>query len=558
MTTRREFVLAGAAGLFAGCREFGSAGSGSAPAVRFGIVTDLHYADIDPDPAPVGVVGRRFYRESRRKLAEAVAVFNARQLDFAIELGDFKDDTHGREGTLRHLEAIEAEFARFRGPRYHVAGNHDFDCLEPDEFFSRIPNDGTPCMRGYYSFVRGGVTFVVLNACFDSSMRPYSRSNPWDDANVPPAELEWLERELSAAPGKVVVFCHQRIDGSSDPQHLVRNAAGVRAVLERSGKVVCVITGHQHKGGGTIHNGIPYYSLRALVCDSGEGANSFAEVAVYPSGAFTVTGWRNAVSRGARGEFPERGLAARPGDSESFPGDAAAAFAAAVRKGAEMVELSVVRCRTGELAVMRGSAAGASGCADGMSLAELRACAGERVLTLEEALSCFPRTGVLLYIRCMTGDAGRQAAAVLRGTGRLAQGVLVFDRRDILEAFKKSCLWTKTGLALHRSAGPRERWPESDTWAMLRDAAGIGVEFIQVAAPCRCTAAQLAFLRDRGIRTAYFLANDAGTAAAAAREGHDFVFTDRYCAVRPAYDSAVPAQYAAGTARTNGCPVTHG
>ena len=60
--TRREFVFAGAAGLFAGCRLAGNAVSGSVPAVRFGMVTDIHYADIDPDAAPVGVTGRRFYR----------------------------------------------------------------------------------------------------------------------------------------------------------------------------------------------------------------------------------------------------------------------------------------------------------------------------------------------------------------------------------------------------------------------------------------------------------------------------------------------------------------
>ena len=71
--TRREFVFAGAAGLFAGCREFGAEDPGCSPVVRFGMVTDLHYADIGPDPAPCGVVGRRFYRESRRKLREAVA-----------------------------------------------------------------------------------------------------------------------------------------------------------------------------------------------------------------------------------------------------------------------------------------------------------------------------------------------------------------------------------------------------------------------------------------------------------------------------------------------------
>ena len=171
---RREFLWLGSAGLFAGCFRFGSADAGAEPVVRFGIVTDIHYADHDPDKAPLGVVGRRFYRESLRKFEEAVGVFNARGLDFAIELGDFKDDSGGREPTLAHLERIESSFARFKGPRYHVAGNHDFDCITAEEFFSRIPNNGVASKTGYYSFEKGGVKFIVLNACFDSSMRPYA------------------------------------------------------------------------------------------------------------------------------------------------------------------------------------------------------------------------------------------------------------------------------------------------------------------------------------------------------------------------------------------------
>lgn len=297
MMNRREFIVATAAGVFSGCRLIDTSGIGDgAPVVRFGIVTDLHYADIDPDPRPLGVVGQRFYRESLRKLREAVAVFNRRRLDFAIELGDFKDNTNGRDGTLAHLAMIEDCFARFKGPRYHVAGNHDFDCLTTKEFFDRIPNDGKINPEGYYSFERKGVKFIVLNACFDSSLKPYSMNNPWNDANVPPHELKWLEGELEKADGNVVVFCHQRLDDSAEPNHLIKNAASVRSILEKSGKVKVVITGHQHMGAYNIQGGIPYYSLRALVCGTGETANSFAEVAVYRSGAFTVTGWRNAQS----------------------------------------------------------------------------------------------------------------------------------------------------------------------------------------------------------------------------------------------------------------------
>ena len=37
--------------------------------------------------------------------------------------------------------------------------------------------------------------------------------------------MEWLGRELAAAQGHVVVFCHQRLDPASDPDCRVKNAA---------------------------------------------------------------------------------------------------------------------------------------------------------------------------------------------------------------------------------------------------------------------------------------------------------------------------------------------
>ena len=475
MMNRRGFLVAGAAGLLSGCRLFKSGTPSGEPVVRFAMVTDLHYADINPDPAPCGVVGRRFYRESLRKLNEAVAVFNARRPDFAIELGDFKDLTRGKAETLAHLEAIEAAFAKFNGPRYHVAGNHDFDCLTPEDFFPRLPNDGKPSATGYYSFVRGGVTFIVLNACFDSSLKAYSCNNPWNDANVPPEEMAWFERELSAAKGNVFVFCHQRLEDSAERQHIVKNAAAVRALMERSGKVKGVITGHQHRGGANVVNGIPYYSLRALVCDSGEGANSFAETAIYADGSFTVTGWRNAASRGVRGEFPERGVIAGCGD-----------YAA---QSAGIVDFAP----------------------------ELDASA------LASHLAPFPKAGCYLCIRCKTVAAALEAAELLRREGRLAQGVLMLDSQENLAGFKAKCLWTKTGLAMRSDAGQGKPWSEDEAWKKLRAAAKVGVEFVQIPDGSICTRDQFVFLHDLAIHTVYSGASDADALKMKMREGHDFV-----------------------------------
>jgi len=547
---RREFLVLGAAGAFSGCRMWGEAPSDEEPVVRFGMVTDLHYADIDPDPISRGVVGWRYYRESRRKLAEAVAVFNARKVDFAIELGDFKDDTNGPEGTLRHLESIEAAFAKFEGPRYHVTGNHDLDCITPAEFYARTPNDGAVSETGYYSFVRGGVTFIVLNATYRADGVHWSRKNVWNDANVPPAEMDWLKNELDAAEGNVYVFCHQRLEDSAERQHIVKNAAEVRALFEASGKVKGVFTGHQHMGGQNTAGGIPYYSLRALVHGSGEGANSFAEVAVYPSGAFTVTGWRNAVSRGAKGEFPARGLIAHRGDAAEYPENTLPAFRAAVAKGAEMVELDEWRCRTGELVVMHDPVVcrttNGSGRIADLSLTQIRALDAaakfkgfsgyEKVPVLHEALACFPKTGLYLNIHCKTGDAAPEVAELLKREGRLAQGILMMDSRRDLLSVKAKCPWAKTGLVMNTDAGWLKPWTEEEAWRKLRDAASLGVDFVQILPNSHCTREQLVFLHDRGIRTTYFFANDAAKLRELLAEGHDFIFTDRYREIRAVYD----------------------
>jgi alkaline phosphatase len=74
----------------------------------------------------------------------------------------------------------------------------------------------------------------------------------------------------------------------------VRNAAEVRAVIEKSGKVNAVFTGHQHSGLVSCVNGVTYYSLRAMVLNSGE--NGYAVADIYPSGGIRVTGFRKAAS----------------------------------------------------------------------------------------------------------------------------------------------------------------------------------------------------------------------------------------------------------------------
>jgi predicted phosphodiesterase len=289
--TRRTFLrLAVGMGLASlSCAPGNLSAPGRKP-VRFGMVTDCHYADAEPQ-------GTRFYRESLGKLAECVDRMNVERVDFLIELGDFKDQNRPavEEKTVAHLQNVEAVFRRFRGPRYHVLGNHDTDSVSKRQFLSHVENTGIDTARSYYSFDVGGLHFIVLDADYRADGSDYDHGNfDWTNANIPAHELDWLQRDLAAGSGSVVVFVHQRLDGEGPV--FVKNASHVRQILQASGRVLAVFQGHDHDGDYRCLEGIPYHTLRALVEGPGEENNACAIVEVHSDRSLTVTGYHKALS----------------------------------------------------------------------------------------------------------------------------------------------------------------------------------------------------------------------------------------------------------------------
>ena len=110
------------------------------PAIRLGLLTDLHYADLDP-------AGDRHYRESLTKIREAITRFRELKIDRAIELGDFIDAAPTVEGEIENLKKIEREFSQLACPRHYVLGNHCVYTLTKEEF---LANSGAE--KSFYSF----------------------------------------------------------------------------------------------------------------------------------------------------------------------------------------------------------------------------------------------------------------------------------------------------------------------------------------------------------------------------------------------------------------------
>lgn len=251
----------------------------AAGGLRFGLVTDLHYADKPP-------AGTRHYRETLAKLAEAAERFKKDRPDFVVELGDLIDAADSVETEQTYLKRVNKEFAAISRARHYVLGNHCVDMLTKDEFLG-----GVGQKESYYSFDAGGVHFVVLDACFRGDGKPYGRKNSkWNDANVPATVLDWLAEDLKATAKKTVVFAHQRLDVAND--YGVKNAPAVRKVLEGSGKVLAVFQGHSHKNDYRDIAGVHYCTLVAMVEGSGADNSGYSIVDVRAEGSITVTGFR--------------------------------------------------------------------------------------------------------------------------------------------------------------------------------------------------------------------------------------------------------------------------
>jgi predicted phosphodiesterase len=292
IVTRRDFLKSSiVAGFSAAVFGRDAKAVFSNAGLRFGIVTDSHYADADPQ-------FNRYFRESVEKMTECVELMNEQKVDFLIELGDFKDQNTPpvEEKTIAYLQTIERSFKKFNGPTYHVLGNHDVDSISKEQYLKNITNTGISTPSTYYSFDCKGVHFIVLDADFLADGTDYDHGNfEWNETYVSNAELDWLRQDLAGTDLPAIVFSHQQLGGLGMTD--IQNAGAVRAILQESGKVLAGFDGHNHNGGYNKIEGIHHYTLKAMVDGSGGENSSYAIVEIMSDRSIVVAGYRKAVSQ---------------------------------------------------------------------------------------------------------------------------------------------------------------------------------------------------------------------------------------------------------------------
>lgn len=245
--------------------------SATNPVLRVGLIADPQYAD---QPT----AGKRYYRESVKKLTQAVDTFNLHKVDFVQTLGDVIDKDWGS------YDSILPPYRRLNPgiESYHALGNHDYsiDSVHMPQTLQRL---GMP--NYYYSYRRKGFRFIVLDATdyayfsnplhrypaadidgYYQSTRDQANHKEWNSA-MGPAQIAWLTKELSAAESakeKVILFSHMPLLPRKD-SHNLWNAEEIVKIIEGSLSVVAYINGHNHAGNYHFEKGIHYITIFGMV-----------------------------------------------------------------------------------------------------------------------------------------------------------------------------------------------------------------------------------------------------------------------------------------------------
>ena len=242
--SRRHFLQRGGAGLLLPVLGWPPSPSGPAlpPPLRLGVIADLHH----------GLAPRAMER-----LEAFMQAVDTGKPDAILQLGDFN------YGTPPSGECMDL-WRQFRGPRYHVLGNHDMDFTTKEEMLAwwAMP-------ARYYSFDLGGYHFVVLdrnNLKTADGYVPYAKANFYVDramrAHADPEQLEWLQADLTSTQLPTVVFVHQGLGMQREPYPPGDARGAIEAIFDEANreapKVVACFCGHHHIDRYHFKKGIHY------------------------------------------------------------------------------------------------------------------------------------------------------------------------------------------------------------------------------------------------------------------------------------------------------------
>lgn len=210
--------------------------------VKIGMCSDVHIATM---------------HDSEKRISSFIDSMQIAKPDFIIELGDFELPEEKYEPYFKIWNS-------FKGPKYHVIGNHEMDggvSLKEAIAMRKMKNS-------YYSFEKNGFRFIVLdgNDKKDKNQKGYR-------SFMGKKQLDWLKNELKISKEPMVIFSHQGIGsdpGNPGERYSIENSKEVRKIFEdhnrinKKSHIICCFNGHTHHDFAEEINGIWYITINSM------------------------------------------------------------------------------------------------------------------------------------------------------------------------------------------------------------------------------------------------------------------------------------------------------
>ncbi len=218
------------------------------------LITDIHYGENTNYPNHGGADYINQFGEQFKDFFPHLHS-EMEHCDLVVNLGDFIHD----ENTAKDIETYKSALSFFtiKTPVKHVLGNHDVRNISREKWSELIAEE-----KSYYSFDLGGYHHIVLDG---------NRTEPRGPLYIGEEQLNWLEEDLRNTSLTTIVYSHFPMDNQSmDNNYYFKdkpesaslgNKYFVRRILEKSGKVVAVFSGHTHFYSEQILNNISYCTI---------------------------------------------------------------------------------------------------------------------------------------------------------------------------------------------------------------------------------------------------------------------------------------------------------
>jgi 3',5'-cyclic AMP phosphodiesterase CpdA len=181
------------------------------------------------------------------------------------------------QSVLDHFAPVSAHAGEVRDGV--TPGNHDFQYMHLASILAKHTAETwmeAGVLYGY--FETPGYRFISLDANYATNTENHMDYQHQGNGYINPTQLAWLTNTLNSSTKPCIIFVHQPLaEETTDQQgktqtpsltkeiYHTQNRTAVRTVLENSGKVVCVISGHVHWHRLDVINGIPYLTMNDLL-----------------------------------------------------------------------------------------------------------------------------------------------------------------------------------------------------------------------------------------------------------------------------------------------------